>query len=143
MWDIILWILSILLAGYFIFSSVFVLIMAADLQADYINPIEMANKTNMMWWPDFVLFSLLSAAILLTGHWIVFLCHVPILAMNIYLYVLQQHLVNELQILQGDSLKRVQQKAAAKLGFAIISFFIYLFMLISTAISTSNRGKVN
>eukprot|EP01127_Copromyxa_protea_P018719 TRINITY_DN5951_c0_g1_i1.p1 TRINITY_DN5951_c0_g1~~TRINITY_DN5951_c0_g1_i1.p1 ORF type:complete len:154 (+),score=24.29 TRINITY_DN5951_c0_g1_i1:23-463(+) len=142
-WVIFLWVISLMCSGYFIFSSVFVLVMNADLKSDYINPIEMASKVNTLWWPDFIIFSILSLLYFFSGYWVVLLLHIPILAMNIYGIVTKTHLVDPSTILQRNEASQHRNKTFAKLGFAIVSFFLYLYMLITEAIAMKGAREPN
>eukprot|EP01126_Amoeba_proteus_P015965 TRINITY_DN1729_c0_g1_i5.p1 TRINITY_DN1729_c0_g1~~TRINITY_DN1729_c0_g1_i5.p1 ORF type:complete len:142 (+),score=12.74 TRINITY_DN1729_c0_g1_i5:130-555(+) len=139
MWNIILWISSLVCAGYFIFSSVFALVMIADLKSDYVNPLEMAPKVNTFWWIDFILFSILSAAYFISGYWFVFLFHLPVFLLNTYCFLKKTHTVDPTTILQRDETTKHRNRALVKLGFSAVSFFLYLYMLITESISNYKR----
>jgi len=96
----------------------------------------MANKVNMFWWPDFIIYSVLCVCYLIGGYWLILIIHIPILAMNIYSLVTKSHTVDPSTILQRNEAVIHRNKSFAKLGFAILSFFVYLYMLISEAIAS-------
>eukprot|EP01125_Pyxidicula_operculata_P000101 TRINITY_DN1015_c0_g1_i1.p2 TRINITY_DN1015_c0_g1~~TRINITY_DN1015_c0_g1_i1.p2 ORF type:complete len:149 (+),score=19.99 TRINITY_DN1015_c0_g1_i1:33-479(+) len=140
-WELVLWLFSILTSGYFIFSCVFALMLISDLTSDHVNPSDMASKTNFFWWPDITIFTFNSLLYLLTGHWIVFIIHLPLLAHYWYIYNQQTHLVDETTILQSETTKVFQKRALLRLGFAVLAFCLYLYMLITSAVADlqSNR----
>jgi len=133
-YEILLWVLALILSGFFIFSAMFVLIMIDDLQRDYSNPVDMTSKVNWIWWPDFGLYATITFLFLISGHWFIFLLHLPLAVYNGYLVYIQQHMTDPTTIHQGDNISSRRKISIIKLAWAVVCFIMYLFMLIFTAI---------
>lgn len=77
--------------------------MVADLQNDYINPIEMSEKLNSFWFPDLILYAffdfrmhfssrfryltIYQLVFLVFGYWLMLVLHLPLLVYLILTYV--------------------------------------------------------
>lgn len=70
---------SFFLIYYFQFIS------ASDLENDYINPIDMADRMNMLLYPDVGLHGFITVLFLFSGYWFEFLFNLPLLAYYGYL----------------------------------------------------------
>jgi len=116
--------------------------MVDDLQKDYTNPVDMTAKVNFMWWPDIGIYAVLCFIFLVTGHWVVLLLHLPLLAYHIYLVYTNRHLTDPTTILQGDNIAERKRISFIKLGWAILSFALYMYMLIAAAIEDAQSRQV-
>eukprot|EP01126_Amoeba_proteus_P058397 TRINITY_DN7529_c0_g1_i2.p1 TRINITY_DN7529_c0_g1~~TRINITY_DN7529_c0_g1_i2.p1 ORF type:complete len:146 (-),score=13.84 TRINITY_DN7529_c0_g1_i2:225-662(-) len=139
MWNILLWILSIVSSGFFLFSAVFGLVMYSDLMENHVSPLQMASKVNTFWKIDFFYFSFLCTTFLLCGYWVVFLFHSPMILMNFYYMFRKTHLVDPTTILQRNEAQKFRNRSIVKLVFSLLSFFVYLYMLITEAIASSPK----
>eukprot|EP01128_Nolandella_sp_AFSM9_P011707 TRINITY_DN8638_c0_g1_i1.p1 TRINITY_DN8638_c0_g1~~TRINITY_DN8638_c0_g1_i1.p1 ORF type:complete len:142 (+),score=29.35 TRINITY_DN8638_c0_g1_i1:43-468(+) len=134
-WVLSAWLIALVLDGFFLFQAIFRLIMVADLKADYVNPVEFAQKLNVLWLPEVVGVGVNTALSLLFGTWWVFVLHVPCAAYLGFVYSRKQHIINPTRILQGNSVNTQQTSALIRLGFYLVFFFLYLYLVIISAIS--------
>jgi hypothetical protein len=54
----------------------------ADLEFDYINPLDSSSRINKVVMPEFIVQALLSVLFLITGHWAMFLLSAPMVYYN-------------------------------------------------------------
>ncbi|CCE61944.1 hypothetical protein TPHA_0B02720 [Tetrapisispora phaffii CBS 4417] len=116
-----------------LFAQVHFTILYADLESDYINPIELCSRVNKLIAPEAALHAFLSVLFLLTGHWFVFAINLPLLAFN------GNKLYKKLQLLDATEIFRTLNKhkreSFLKLGFYLLLFFYYLYRMIATLIA--------
>ncbi|ODV59175.1 cornichon family protein, partial [Ascoidea rubescens DSM 1968] len=112
-----------------LFLQVFFTIMFSDLECDYINPIELCNKINPYVLPEATLHLVLTALMLLNGHWFTFALNLPLTAYNINkLFVVKNHLLDATEIFR--TLSKHKRESLLKLGFHLLMFFYYLYRMI-------------
>jgi len=78
-----LFILAVVANCVNLFGQVHFTILYADLEADYINPIELCSKVNRLIVPEAGLHAVISTLMLFSGYWFVFLLNLPIFAYNL------------------------------------------------------------
>ncbi|CCD26747.1 cornichon family protein NDAI_0I01780 [Naumovozyma dairenensis CBS 421] len=120
-----------------LFAQVHFTILYADLEADYINPIELCSKINRLITPEALLHTVLSALFLLHGNWFVFLLNLPLLAYNV------QKIYNKTQLLDATEIFRTlgkhKKESFLKLAFHLLMFFYYLYrMIMALIVETGN-----
>ena len=130
-----LFILAVVANCINLFGQVHFTILYADLEADYINPIELCSKVNQLIVPEAALHAILSLLFLLNGYWFVFLLNLPVLAYNI------NKIYNKAQLLDATEIFRTlgkhKRESFMKLGFHLLMFFFYLYRMIMALIENS------
>ncbi|CAL9738376.1 ER-derived vesicles protein Erv14p [Monosporozyma servazzii] len=130
-----LFILAVVANCINLFGQVHFTILYADLEADYINPIELCSKVNQLVVPEAALHAIISLLFLLNGYWFVFLLNLPVLAYNI------NKIYNKIQLLDATEIFRTlgkhKRESFMKLGFHLLMFFFYLYRMIMALIEGS------
>lgn len=132
------WLFIIAVVANFIelFGQVHFTILYADLEADYINPIELCSKVNKLVTPEALLHGIVSILFLLSGYWFVFLLNLPIFAYNINKFYKKNHLLDATEIFR--TLGKYKRESFLKLGFYLFMFFFYLYRMIIALIEDSD-----
>jgi len=133
-WETFLWILGLLIIGAMVFLSVFVLISFADLESDYINPIDLCSRINQFVMPEYVAHGVLTLLLLLSGYWLEFLFNLPMFAWHINNVVSRKMYLDPTSIF--SKLSDEKKKNYVSLGYYMISFFYYLYRLIYTLVQS-------
>lgn len=130
-----LFILAVVANCINLFGQVHFTILYADLEADYINPIELCSKVNQLIVPEAALHAIISLLFLLNGYWFVFLLNLPVLAYNL------NKIYNKVQLLDATEIFRTlgkhKRESFMKLGFHLLMFFFYLYRMIMALIENS------
>lgn len=130
-----LFVLAVVLNCVNLFAQVHFTILYADLEADYINPIELCSKVNKLITPEACLHGFISLLFLLNGYWFVFLINAPLFAFN------ANKIYKKLQLLDATEIFRTlgkhKRESFLKLGFYLLMFFFYLYRMIMTLIAES------
>ncbi|CCH61107.1 hypothetical protein TBLA_0E00460 [Henningerozyma blattae CBS 6284] len=119
-----------------LFAQVHFTILYADLEADYINPIELCSKINKLIVPEAVIHSFLSLLFLLNGYWFVFLLNLPILIYNGDKFHKKTQLLDATEIFRN--LGKFKRAALLKLCAYMLLFFFYLYRMIMALIQESD-----
>lgn len=131
-----LFILAVVANCINLFGQVHFTILYADLEADYINPIELCSKVNQLIVPEAALHAIISLLFLLNGYWFVFLLNLPVLAYNL------NKIYNKVQLLDATEIFRTlgkhKRESFMKLGFHLMMFFFYLYRMIMALIENSS-----
>lgn len=124
-----------------IFFSIFHVIVFDELKTDYKNPIDQCNSLNPLVLPEYVLHVVMNVIFLFAGQWITLALNVPLIAYHVYRYVNRPvmtgpGLYDPTCIMNSDVLQHCQQEGWIKLAVYLLSFFYYLYGMISSLIST-------
>jgi len=131
-WETLLWVLSLITIGTLVFLQVFELIPFADLESDYINPIDLCSRLNHFIIPEAAAHAVTTILFLLSGFWFEFLMNVPLVAWHIYCFQMKQLFLDPTTIFSNiDAQKKTSY---FKLGLYAFSFFFYLYRLIYTLV---------
>lgn len=118
------------------FMQVHFTIMYADLEADYINPIELCSKVNRLMIPEACLHAFTSSVFLLNGYWFVSLLNLPVLLFN------AKKIYNKMQLLDATEIFRTlwkhKRESFLKLGFYFLMFFFYLYRMVIALIAEND-----
>ncbi|CCC69894.1 hypothetical protein NCAS_0D03130 [Naumovozyma castellii] len=132
-----LFIVAVIINCINMFGQVHFTILYADLEADYINPIELCSKVNRLITPEAALHTVLSALMLVKGFWGVFLLNLPILAFNANKFYHKAQLLDATEIFR--TLGKHKRESFLKLGFYLLMFFYYLYrMIMALIVETGN-----
>lgn len=82
--EAILFLLALVISSALLFAAVFFVILFADLECDYINPIDLCNKLNALVLPEMVAHAVLCLLFLLRFSVTALLVNIPLLAYNAY-----------------------------------------------------------
>jgi len=127
-WETFLWSLSLLVLGALIFLQVFELISFADLESDYINPIDLCSRINLFILPEVASHAILTALYLFSGFWFEFLLNLPLVVWHVHSFLNKKLNLDATSIFSSmDDAKKVSY---IKLGFYMVTFFYYLYRLI-------------
>lgn len=124
-WTAILYVFSVLAVAVLLFTTVFYIIMYSDLEADYVNPIDLCNKLNSFTLPEAIGHGALTLLFLLFGQVIAFLINLPLLLYNVQQYRSGAYLLDATEIFR--TLPQHKKVSFFKLGFYVLSFFFYLY----------------
>ncbi|SCU83814.1 LAME_0C06788g1_1 [Lachancea meyersii CBS 8951] len=131
-----IFVMAVVLNCVNLFAQVHFTILYADLEADYINPIELCSKVNKLITPEAILHGAISLSFLLTGHWFVFLINLPLLAFNANKHYLKLQLLDATEIFR--TLGKHKKESFLKLGFYLLMFFFYLYRMIMALIADAD-----
>jgi len=127
-----LWVLSLMIIGALVFLQVFDLITFADLESDYINPIDLCSRLNLFIIPESIAHAVVTLLFLLSGFWFEFLMNVPLVAWHIYCFQMKQFFLDPTTIFSNIDTQK--KSSYFKLGLYSFSFFFYLYRLIYTLV---------
>ncbi|KAL9265483.1 cornichon homolog 1-like protein [Drosera capensis] len=105
--------------GFHVFVKIICL---SDLEADYMNPYESAEKINAIVVPEFIVQGLVCVVFLICGRWIMFLLSLPLACYHLSLYLKREHLLDVTEIFRA--LSREKKLRFQKLGVYLFFFFI-------------------
>jgi len=111
---------------------VFALISFADLESDYINPIDLCSRLNQFVIPEYASHAVITVLFLLSGCWFEFLWNLPIMAWHINNVVSKKMYLDPTSIF--STISGEKKKNYVVLGFYMLSFFFYLYRLIYTLV---------
>lgn len=131
-----LFVLAVVLNCVNLFAQVHFTILYADLEADYINPIELCSKVNKLITPEALLHGVISLMFLLSGYWFVFLINLPLFAFNVNKHYKKLQLLDATEIFR--TLGKHKKESFLKLGFYLLMFFFYLYRMIMALIAESD-----
>jgi len=60
--------------------------MIADVRNDYVNPIEFAQRMNMLWPFELAAYTIVTLIMLFFGTWWVLFLHIPMIGYAVFLY---------------------------------------------------------
>lgn len=130
-----LFVFAVVLNCINLFAQVHFTILYADLEADYINPIELCNKVNKLITPEAGLHGFITLMFLLNGYWFVFLINAPLFAHNVNKIYKKMQLLDATEIFR--TLGKHKRESFLKLGFYLLMFFFYLYRMIMALIAES------
>nr|GEX40284.1 protein cornichon homolog 4-like [Tanacetum cinerariifolium] len=99
-----------------------------DLETDYINPYELANKINNIMLPEFITQGSLCFLHLVSRHWMMFLLCVPYMCYNVNIYIQRQHLVYATEVF--SVMAREKKHRIFKLVYLAFLLFFSIFWMI-------------
>lgn len=106
-------------------------IILSDVECDYLNAQQCCSKLNFWVIPKMMAHGFLTLAILVTGHYWLFLCNLPMLGWSAYeLYTLpsgNMGVYDPTEIHNRGMIKKHLRDCMIYLGYFLISFFIYLY----------------
>ncbi|XP_078442033.1 protein cornichon homolog 1-like [Wolffia australiana] len=104
----------------------------SDLELDYINPYDLAATINALAVPELALHGLLAIIFLFTSHWLLFFFCLPLLLVNLRLYLKRQHLVDVTEIFGQVGREKTRRlfKAAGVLALLFVTLFWLIWVIL-------------
>ncbi|KAI0783034.1 cornichon [Abortiporus biennis] len=132
----VLFLFALLFAAGLAFATTFFIVYYADLESDYINPMDFCETLNRFVLPEIYTHGFLSVLLLLFGQWSAFAINAPLVAFNVYKYSNGDLLYDPTEIFRN--LRRHKKESFGKLIFYLFTFFYYLYRLIVALVSIPN-----
>ncbi|KAF4352935.1 hypothetical protein F8388_000695 [Cannabis sativa] len=98
MWGLWVWLLSFFFILTLILLVGYQLICLVDLDSDYINLYDSTSRINMVVLPEFITQGLQCLLLVLIGHWVMFVLHIPYFYYNVRQYIEGKHLVDSNEV---------------------------------------------
>lgn len=128
-----LFLFAVVLAAVLLFTAVFYIIMFSDLECDYLNPIDLCNKMNQFVLPEMGAHMFLVLLFVLSFQLVATLINAPLVAWNVNKVMKKNHMYDATEIFR--TLAQHKKEAFFKLGFYLLTFFFYLFRMISALVA--------
>ncbi|KAJ1658691.1 hypothetical protein IWQ61_002121, partial [Dispira simplex] len=87
-----LYLLALIVCGCFMCLTIWQVINFVDMEADYMNPIELCQSLNQWVVPEILAHGTLTLLFLLMGAWSCVLVNTPLLIWNVYKVTQKKHL---------------------------------------------------
>jgi hypothetical protein len=134
------YIMALILDAFLIFFAVFHVIAFDELKTDFKNPIDQCNTLNPLVLPEYLVHLVFNLMFLFAGEWISLLINIPLIAYHVHRYMnrpimSRAGLYDPTTIMNGDELNRASKEGWIKLGFYLLTFFYYLYGMISSLIA--------
>lgn len=128
------WLTVFLGTGALLFCSVYTLLLYADLNADFINPIDLCQYVNRLIVPEYFGHLLLTLLILSRGFLVPTLLNVPLMLFHFRQYLDRRHFL-DCTTIYNEKDRRIKT-AQIKLIYILVLFFVYLYCFIATLIAS-------
>ncbi|KAH6574397.1 hypothetical protein BASA50_003786 [Batrachochytrium salamandrivorans] len=129
-----LFLFALVMSAILLFGMVFFIILFSDLEADYINPIDLCNKLNQFVIPEHLAHAVLWVLFLITGNWVAMLINTPLLVWHAYQISNNRHMYDATEIFRTIGAHKLE--SFLKLAFYLVTFFYYLYRMIESLISS-------
>ncbi|CAH0386663.1 unnamed protein product [Bemisia tabaci] len=138
------YIIALIIDAFLIFFAIFHVIAFDELKTDYKHPIEQCNSLNPLVLPEYILHLFFNILFLFAGQWLSLMFNLPLIAYHINRYRTRPvmsgpGLYDPTSIMNADILARCQREGWTKLAFYLITFFYYLYGLIYSLITVSEK----
>ena len=138
MWATLLFLVAAVIAAVLLFTMVYYVIMFSDLELDYVNPIELCRRLNRVVVPEMAVHAALSVSLLLGMQLVSAALNLPLLAYHVHRYLEGRHVFEPTDIFRHLAYRK--RESMVKLGFFLLSFFYYLYRMVSSLIHTQIHG---
>ncbi|GAU90556.1 hypothetical protein RvY_02958-1 [Ramazzottius varieornatus] len=134
--------LAMIITAVLIFLAIFHMIAFDELKTDYKNPVEQCNTLNPLVLPEYGLHMFISFLFMISGSFWTLMYNVPLIAYHVMRYrkrpVMSSHgLYDPTSIMNADELSYNMREGWIKLAFYLISFFVYLYMMIYELVTST------
>ncbi|EJS44668.1 erv15p [Saccharomyces arboricola H-6] len=109
--------------------QIYFTILYGDLEADYINSIDLCRRVNRLSIPEAILQGFISLLFLFNGYWFVFLLNVPVLTYNATKVFKKKYLLDATDIFR--TLGKHKTECFLKLGFYLFIFLFYFYRMVT------------
>ncbi|XP_011033275.1 PREDICTED: protein cornichon homolog 1-like isoform X2 [Populus euphratica] len=128
MWNLIFWIICLLINFGLLAIVFYALLCLTDLEVDQMDPFVATANINRWILLEFALQAALSILLLFTGHWILFLVAVPLTCYHAMLFIRRQHLIDVTEVFRN--LNTDKKHRMIKLGVYMIFFTVCVFRFV-------------
>ncbi|KAL7305709.1 protein cornichon [Trichogramma pretiosum] len=133
------YIVALIVDAFLIFFSIFHVIAFDELKTEFKDPIDQCNSLNPLILPEYGLHFLINFFFLISGQWLSLILNIPLMAYHINRYrtrpiMTGPGLYDPTSIMNMNDLNRCQREGWVKLAFYLITFFYYLYGMISSLI---------
>ncbi|CDW52044.1 DnaJ and RRM 1 and Cornichon domain containing pr otein [Trichuris trichiura] len=140
------YIFALIITAFLLFFAIYHIIAFEELKTDYRNPIEQCNSLNPLIIPEYGMHLFFNVLFLFSMEFFSLAINVPLLAYHIHKYINRPvmsspGIYDPTTIMNADHLNRAIREGWAKLLFYIISFFYYLYCMISTLVASIMDAK--
>lgn len=135
MWDSFIFGVGMITAAGLLFTSVYYLISYSDLEADYVNPIELCSKLNALVLPEYMAHLALTSVFLLSFNFRAVLWNAPLVAWHYARYSERRHWHDPTEIYR--KVREHKQEAFVKLAFFLLSFGYYMYRMTWALVDSS------
>uniref|UniRef100_A0A5S6R1G7 Cornichon n=1 Tax=Trichuris muris TaxID=70415 RepID=A0A5S6R1G7_TRIMR len=135
------YIFALIITAFLLFFAIYHIIAFEELKTDYRNPIEQCNSLNPLIIPEYGMHLFFNILFLFSMEFFSLAINIPLLAYHIHKYLNRPvmsspGIYDPTTIMNADHLNRAIREGWAKLLFYIISFFYYLYCMISTLVAS-------
>ncbi|KAG7213749.1 hypothetical protein KM043_002976 [Ampulex compressa] len=133
------YIIALIIDAFLIFFSIFHVIAFDELKTAYKNPIDQCNSLNSLVVPEYGLHILINFLFLISEQWFSLCLNGPLIAYHVWRYANRPvmtgpGLYDPTSIMNAYYLSMYQKEGWVKLAFYLLSFFYYLYGMISSLI---------
>ncbi|KAM9999809.1 hypothetical protein ACTFIZ_008257 [Dictyostelium cf. discoideum] len=131
---ILYWILVMVITAGLVSASVFCIVALTDLEADLVNPIDLARRLNPLFSTDISFHSALCLLFLVNFEFTLLLLNSVLFGFHMYWLFTGQN-----KIFAADIFKLLpvyKRRYAIKIAFYIVTFFLYLYWFIYYLVNT-------
>ncbi|XP_071865718.1 protein cornichon isoform X1 [Bombus fervidus] len=133
------YIVALIVDAVLIIFAIFHVIAFDELKTGYKNPIEQCNSLNSLVIPEYGLHILINILFLISSQWLALLLNMPLIIYHLWQYyhrpiMSKPGLYDPTSIMSAQTLKIHQREGWSKLTFYLLSFFYYLYGMISSLI---------
>ncbi|KAJ8672581.1 hypothetical protein QAD02_003840 [Eretmocerus hayati] len=134
------YIVALIVDAFLIFFAIFHVIAFDELRTEFKDPIDQCNSLNPLVLPEYGIHILISFLFLISGQWFALCMNIPLVAYHINRYrnrpvMSGPGLYDPTSIMNMNDLNKCQREGWVKLAFYLISFFYYLYGMISSLIN--------
>ncbi|XP_031780147.1 protein cornichon [Nasonia vitripennis] len=133
------YIVALIVDAFLIFFAIFHVIAFDELKTEFKDPIDQCNSLNPLVLPEYGLHILINFLFLISGQWLSLFLNIPLIAYHINRYrtrpvMTGPGLYDPTSIMNMNDLNKCQREGWVKLAFYLMSFFYYLYGMISSLI---------
>ncbi|OAD57113.1 Protein cornichon [Eufriesea mexicana] len=133
------YIVALIVDAFLLIFAIFHIIAFDELKTGYKNPIELCNSLNSLIIPEYGLHISINILFLLSRQWLSLFLNIPLIIYHLWQYyhrpiMSKPGLYDPTSIMSAQALKIHQREGWYKLTLYFLSFFYYLYGMISSLI---------
>ncbi|KAI7866625.1 cornichon [Spinellus fusiger] len=132
--EIVLFACSVVVSGLLLFSSIYFIVMMADLECDYINPIDLCKSLNKYALTDMAVQCVLFLLFVVCSSWIAALIQLPLFVFHCSRILKKNYLFDPTEIFR--TLSAYKRVYAVKAVFHVFCFFYFLYRMVAAIAAT-------
>uniref|UniRef100_A0A914GY51 Protein cornichon n=1 Tax=Globodera rostochiensis TaxID=31243 RepID=A0A914GY51_GLORO len=132
---------ALIAVAFCVFFAIYTVICIDELKTDYKNPIDQCRNMNQLILPEYGIHSFIFFFFLFSMQLFAIVWNLPLLIYHVMRYINRPvmrspGIYDPTTIMNHDQLQLVNREGWAKLAFYLVSFFIYLYGMIYTMVTT-------